>query len=124
MSYYFCTLFADEETEAGRLSITRSVGCWSLGVSWGRLTQDLGNEPIWEIGGLTHTAATKPALCPPTPGAGPCAVCADGNCAEGGTLTMKTSTFPLPLIGKEQIPTWGQGGRVFPTPSQHQTSPT
>ena len=26
MSYYFCTLFADEETEAGRLSTTRSLG--------------------------------------------------------------------------------------------------
>ena len=70
-------------------------------MSWGRLTQDLGDEPVWEIGGLTHTTATKPALCPPVPGAGPCALCAEGNCAEGGALTMKTSTFLLPLIGKE-----------------------
>lgn len=76
-------------------------------MSPGRLTQDLGAEQMWEIGGLTHTAAAGPALlppCPAAPGAGPCAVWAGVICAEGGTLTPKSSTFPLLPQGKELSP--------------------
>lgn len=94
MSYYFCTLFADEETEARRLFHNKVSGLLEPGCELGQTHTGLGAHmgDRWPDPHHSHQACS--ALLPLE--LGPVLSCADGNCAEGGTLTMKASTFLLP----------------------------